>query len=61
MNMRKCQEYIQWGQFTSTISNNLHDAIVGTAGIECLHFSMQFVSLVYIIISKYDLTSFHFH
>ena len=43
MNMGKCQE---WGQFTSTISNNLHDAIVGTAGIECLHFSMQFVSLV---------------
>lgn len=36
----------KWGQFTSTISNNLHDAIVGTAGIECLHFSMQFVSLV---------------
>lgn len=35
------------GQFTSTIiSNDLHDAIVGTAGIECLHFSMQFVSLV---------------
>ena len=34
-------------QFTSTIiSNDLHDAVVGTTGIECLHFSMQFVSLV---------------